>query len=150
MRRPAGWESALRSSAVEGLTTVSCADGELRTAANGHTLDYIFACDGARIHVAHGAQDAMFEDVTYAPAEPKGAGSDGVLKAPMDGKIVAVRAEPGAPVKKGDVLVILEAMKMEHEIAVGADGTLESVSVKPGDQVSARQVLAAVAPASAG
>lgn len=141
---------AVTNGAVEGLTTVSCAEGVLRAASNGHTLDYIFACDGARIHVAHGAHDAVFEDITYAPAEPKGAGSDGVLKAPMDGKIAAVRAEPGAPVKKGDVLVILEAMKMEHEIAAGTDGIVESISVKPGDQVSARQVLAAVAPASAG
>ncbi len=59
----------------------------------------------------------------------------------MDGKIVAVRAAAGEKVAKGQVLVVLEAMKMEHEIAAALDGVVDAVSVKASDQVSTRQVL---------
>ncbi len=101
-------------------------------------------CNGNRVHVdiSHGKTVAMFEDVTYAAAEPKHAGGDGAIRAPMAGKIVRVNVEPGAKVEKGQVLVILEAMKMEHEIVARGAGAVAAVSVKVGDQVTARQVLA--------
>ncbi|MCE9521019.1 MAG: ATP-grasp domain-containing protein [Alphaproteobacteria bacterium] len=86
-------------------------------------------------------RDALFEDITYAPAEPKGGAGGNVIRAPMSGRIVKVLAEPGAAVAKNQVLVILEAMKMEHELKAAADATVETVSAKPGDQVSIRQVL---------
>jgi len=97
------------------------------------------------IHVHHNGHDALFEDVTYAPAEPKSAGGDGAVRAPMAGKIVRVNVAPGAKVEKGQVLVILEAMKMEHEIVARGPGTVAAVSVKVGDQVAARQVLLTLA-----
>lgn len=94
-----------------------------------------------KVHVVIDGRDALFEDVTYAPAERKDAAGTGAIRAPMAGKIIKVAAEPGTKVAKGDLLVILEAMKMEHELRAAADGTVDSVTIKPGDQVAMRQVL---------
>ncbi len=93
------------------------------------------------VHVHHSGRDALFEDVTYVAAEPKGASGANVIRAPMAGRIVKVVAEPGAKVAKGQLLVVLEAMKMEHELRAAADGVVEAVAVKPGDQVAIRQTL---------
>jgi geranyl-CoA carboxylase alpha subunit len=68
----------------------------------------------------------------------------------MAGRIVKVMAEPGAKVAKNQILVILEAMKMEHELKALADGVVESVSAKAGDQVAIRQTLVTLLPGTAG
>jgi 3-methylcrotonyl-CoA carboxylase alpha subunit len=59
----------------------------------------------------------------------------GRMTAPMPGKVVDVRVTPGAKVKRGTPLLVLEAMKMEHTIAAPADGTVENVYYAVGDQV---------------
>ena len=61
--------------------------------------------------------------------------------APMNGAIVGVLAKPGDHVAKGQRIVVLEAMKMQHEISAERDGTIDKVLVKPGDQVATRQLL---------
>jgi 3-methylcrotonyl-CoA carboxylase alpha subunit len=60
---------------------------------------------------------------------------EGHLRAPMPGHVLDVRAELGSEVAAGAVLVVLEAMKMEHSLAAPWAGTVKSVSVKPGDRV---------------
>ncbi len=60
----------------------------------------------------------------------------GRLTAPMPGKVVAVLASKGQKVKKGDALVIMEAMKMEHTIAAPSDGQVEEILYEVGDQVA--------------
>ena len=82
-----------------------------------------------------------------APAAPKAAapaGAQGGVKvnAPMPGKILGVKVSAGQAVKKGDVLIVLEAMKMENEIVAPQDGTVASVNVTVGEQVEAGAVLA--------
>ncbi|MGH8443092.1 MAG: acetyl/propionyl/methylcrotonyl-CoA carboxylase subunit alpha [Nevskiaceae bacterium] len=120
-------------------------------------FDYIFT-DGVqgRAHYARAADQVYvcadgrtfgFTDRTYAPAEAKGAGSDGRITAHSDGKIVAVHVRPGDAVKKGQTLVVLEAMKMEFQLATPVDGKVESVSVAAGAQVKGRQLLVQVTPA---
>jgi geranyl-CoA carboxylase alpha subunit len=93
------------------------------------------------VHIHHSGLDAIFEDITYAPAEPKDGSGANVIRAPMAGRIVKVTAEPGATVVKGELLVILEAMKMEHELRAATDGVVDTVTAKQGDQVSIRQTL---------
>ena len=63
------------------------------------------------------------------------------LLAPMDGRIVAVLATAGEAVEKGQCVVVLEAMKIEHEVRAGRAGTVAQVSVAEGDQVAARALL---------
>jgi len=63
------------------------------------------------------------------------------LVAPMNGAIMGVHARPGDRVAKGQRLVVLEAMKMQHEICAERDGIIDKVLVKPGDQVATRALL---------
>ncbi|UXZ21098.1 acetyl/propionyl/methylcrotonyl-CoA carboxylase subunit alpha [Pseudomonas sp. YeP6b] len=65
----------------------------------------------------------------------------GTVKAPMDGAIVDVRVSSGETVTKGQLLLVLEAMKMEHPLTAGIDGVIKGVQVTAGDQVRNRQVL---------
>ena len=74
-------------------------------------------------------------------AAPAGAGAVKIT-APMPGKIVAVKANAGAAVKKGQVILVLEAMKMENDVVAPQDGTLASVDVAAGASVEAGSVLA--------
>lgn len=76
-------------------------------------------------------------------AAPKTSGSGAVkITAPMPGKIVAVKGQAGASVKKGDAVLVLEAMKMENEICAAQDGVIASVEVAVGDMVEGGDVLA--------
>lgn len=79
-----------------------------------------------------------------APAAPVSAGAQGSVKvnAPMQGKIVSVKASVGQAVKKGDVILILEAMKMENEVVAPQDGTVASINVSDGDKVESGAVVA--------
>jgi len=72
------------------------------------------------------------------------AAGDGRLTSPMPGRIVNVAAETGARVKKGQPVVVLEAMKMEHTLFAPFDGTLLDLNVKMGDQVSEGVTLARI------
>ena len=81
---------------------------------------------------------------TPAPAAtPAASGSKGsvVVSAPMPGKILGVKTEVGKAVKKGDVLMVLEAMKMENEIVAPQDGTVASVETTVGAQVESGDTL---------
>ena len=77
--------------------------------------------------------------VAAAPAAPAGAGER--VAAPMPGNILSVNVAAGDTVKKGQVLMILEAMKMENEIVAPQDGTVASVNVNKGDTVNSGDVL---------
>ena len=76
--------------------------------------------------------------------EPGTGLAEGALVAPMPGTVVRVDVTPGATVAAGQVLVVLEAMKMEHAVRAGVDGTLASVAVEPGQQVESGALLAVV------
>jgi len=73
-----------------------------------------------------------------------GPASDGALRAPMPGKIVATPAKPGDTVTRGQPVVVLEAMKMEHALVAPFDGVVGEIGVSVGDQVAADAVLATV------
>ena len=78
-----------------------------------------------------------------APAAAPVAGGEKV-SAPMPGTILDVRVSNGASVKKGDILFILEAMKMENEIMAPCDGTIASVSVTKGAAVDSGALLCVI------
>ena len=81
-----------------------------------------------------------------APAAPVTSGATGSVKieAPMPGKILAIKANAGQAVKKGEVVMILEAMKMENEITAPEDGTVASINVAVGDSVESGDTLASL------
>jgi acetyl/propionyl-CoA carboxylase alpha subunit len=75
-------------------------------------------------------------------AEGEVAAGDGAILSPMPGKIVSVAAKAGASLKKGDPILVLEAMKMEHTLTAPFDGKLAELNATPGAQVSEGVVLA--------
>ena len=82
--------------------------------------------------------------VAAAPVAPAPA-AGAQIKAPMPGNILDVKVTAGQSVKKGDVLVILEAMKMENEIQAPCDGKVTGVNVRKGDTVETQALLCTIA-----
>jgi acetyl-CoA/propionyl-CoA carboxylase biotin carboxyl carrier protein len=68
-------------------------------------------------------------------------GGDGKISVPMQGTIVKIQANVGDNVQAGDILVVLEAMKMENNIASDVDGTITEITVSEGDSVGAGDVV---------
>lgn len=99
--------------------------------------------DGAFLHVAWNGHVYRVEEL------PEGARAGqrrekGGLEATMPGKVIAVKAAAGQAVKKGDEVVVVEAMKMENALRAPQDGTVKAVHVKVGDMVGPGAVLAEI------
>ncbi len=110
---------------------------------NGTPYDVTVDEAGASAPVAAPAAPAA-KPATPAPAvKPAVSGDEGSIKveAPMPGTILDVKTSVGASVKSGDVLCILEAMKMENDIVAPADGTVASIAANKGDSVEAGQII---------
>ncbi|WP_426192414.1 acetyl/propionyl/methylcrotonyl-CoA carboxylase subunit alpha [Massilia sp. DWR3-1-1] len=130
--------------------TVSHADGaELSVTLGEAALRGAVRRDGDSFHVFSGGRHFVLQyaDPLAHAGEAEAAG--GRLTAPMPGKVVAVLVQNGQTVSKGDPLVIMEAMKMEHTIAAPADGTVEELLYQVGDQVADGAPLLAFTPAAA-
>ena len=95
------------------------------------------------VTVEEGAAGTASAASKAAPKAAAPAGAQGAVKvnAPMQGKILKINASAGASVKKGDVLLVLEAMKMENEICAPQDGTVATVECSVGDSVETGKVL---------
>ena len=106
-----------------------------------------------RVNVNGTVFEVEIEEMTGAPAAPAAAPAPAApaapaggekITAPMPGTILAVSVANGSAVKKGDVLMILEAMKMENEIMAPCDGTVTSVSVTKGASVESGTLLCTI------
>ena len=75
------------------------------------------------------------------PASSKASGAQKIV-APMPGTILSIKKKPGDVIKKGDVVMVLEAMKMENEILAPEDGTVVSIDVAEGSSVNTGDLLA--------
>lgn len=78
-----------------------------------------------------------------AAAAPIAAGAQ-TITAPMPGTVLEVKVVPGQAVKAGDILIILEAMKMENEILAPSDGTIDTVQTTKGTSVNASDILVTI------
>jgi 3-methylcrotonyl-CoA carboxylase alpha subunit len=103
--------------------------------------------DGARLTVSTGAAAWTFtlDDVLAAAADEE-AGADSV-RAPMPGLVTAVLVAEGQSVRRGDPLVVTEAMKMEHTLTAGRDGRVAAVRAAVGERVAEGTVLVTLEPA---
>jgi 3-methylcrotonyl-CoA carboxylase alpha subunit len=119
--------------------------GALQLAADGDGIDLHYAGQRQRVQVvrsgevAHvfapqGATQITVLDALAHAGETQTEG--GRLSAPMPGKVVSFAVKAGDTVSKGQVLAVMEAMKMEHTIAAPADGTVAELLYAPGDQVA--------------
>ena len=107
------------------------------------TLEVVDAAD-VKAAPAPVAAPAPAPVAAPAPAATAPAGGETVAS-PMPGTILSTNVSVGASVKKGDVLMILEAMKMENEIMAPCDGTISSLNVSNGTSVETGTVLCVIA-----
>lgn len=137
---------------------------------DGRRLEATIARDGAwievrsgdrvrRCAVARGGRGVWvaIEGTTYFfEAVEREAGARGAavaadeIRAPMTGRVVAVAAVPGSVAREGDLLLSLEAMKMEFKLTAPEDGTVLEVACAPGDRVELGQLLIRLKPAAEG
>ena len=112
--------------------SISCLGArEVLAVAANHDLLYV---------QQHGRQTVL-EDRTLAAAAARNTAGAGLVRAPMAGRIAALQVVAGQTVAKGDPLVVLEAMKMEHPAFAPADATVKRVCVEAGAQVTAGTLL---------
>ncbi|MEE1277917.1 MAG: biotin/lipoyl-containing protein, partial [Acutalibacteraceae bacterium] len=105
------------------------------------TLEVVDAADVKPAAPAPAAAPAPVAEAAPAPAAAPAAAGGETVVAPMPGTILSVNVANGAAVKKGDVLLVLEAMKMENEIMAPCDGTVSSVPATKGATVNTGDVL---------
>jgi len=122
------------------LEAVTLSPGLCRYQSDGVAGRLIWAFEGDVLHL----EGFSLRDVTHAPAEAADTRGEAALRAPMAGTVISVAAAPGDRVEKGQVLAVLEAMKMEHPLRAGVSGRVGAVNVTTGMQVKARQVLAEI------
>jgi geranyl-CoA carboxylase alpha subunit len=104
-----------------------------------------FAWGDGVLHLSAFGRTATFEDIQITGTSAAIGGGDAAL-APMAGRISAIRVKPGDEVGKGECLLVLEAMKMEHEVAAPRQGIIAAVLVKAGEQVTTRARLVELTP----
>ena len=121
-----------------------CGAGIVDLDNNGRRLQFTVKGDGNNWLVHSIAGDLVLEQQARFPDTGLDANTGG-LTAPMPGSVLATEVDAGAAVAKGDLLLIMEAMKMEHRITAPRDGVVETVHVSVGDQVDNGQLLVSMA-----
>ncbi|MEI7447547.1 MAG: acetyl-CoA carboxylase biotin carboxyl carrier protein subunit [Burkholderiales bacterium] len=107
----------------------------------------MLAGETLHLYTAHGHLALGYAPpLAHAGDESDAAGG---LAAPMPGKVIALMVEAGAAVKRGQPLLVMEAMKMEHTIAAPADGTVDALLYRVGDQVAEGAALVGFSPRAA-
>jgi geranyl-CoA carboxylase alpha subunit len=138
--------TARRPGAAHGIAAMrarhlNVSGGEIDAMIDGRLVRAIFARSGeASWWLADGAEIAVV-DARLQGRAGSAAALPGALLAPMHGRVTQVLVEAGHAVAAGALLVVLEAMKMEHQIRAPRAGTVAALHAKAGDQVAARQCL---------
>jgi geranyl-CoA carboxylase alpha subunit len=102
---------------------------------------------GGRAWMREGGRTWDFEDVSFEPTVKAEAQSDGKVRASMNGRVASLHVAFGERVTRGQKLLVLEAMKMEHVHVSTIEGTVAALHVAEGDQVEAHRVVVEVVPA---
>ncbi|MEH2623923.1 geranyl-CoA carboxylase alpha subunit [Bradyrhizobium sp. AZCC 1719] len=120
----------------------------IRFRADGMMESARFLRDGGRLYILHRGASIAARDLTLAaPASAAAADGDGKVRATMNGRVVAVLVKPGEQVAVGQPVMTLEAMKMEHVHMAGVAGTVSSIDVAEGEQVTTGRIVVEIAAA---
>jgi len=112
---------------------------------DGDRVVRVFAiADGGTTWVFH--DGVTYEHVEQRTARARGGAPAGSLTAPMPATVVHVKVKPGDEVKRGDILIVLEAMKMELPVRAPADGRVTAVHCEPGQLVQPDTSLIEIGP----
>ena len=117
------------------------ASGEMVLTVDGHRQRVMLAHAGNTWWVQAKSGEVQLHTLELLPEPKMPADAGGSLRAPMPGVVLAILVEVGQRVQKGDALLKLEAMKMEHTIRTAADGVVETIYFAPGDTVAADTIL---------
>lgn len=135
--RQKGDQAGAREMAV---IAYDCGQGQVDMAIDGMRMRFRLARDADKWLVQGQAGDLALAELPRFPP-PEAAGAAGSLTAPMPGRVLAVEVKAGDKVAKGQTLMALEAMKMEHRIRAPAAGRVKAVHASVGDQVENGQAL---------
>jgi geranyl-CoA carboxylase alpha subunit len=136
-RRGAGHFAVRRGEELTHITLVAASDDALTVVQHGVRRTVPFARVGPRCFLPA----LTVTDITQRPAASADGGT-GTLIAPLDGAVTAVFVQAGEAVTRGQLLLVMEAMKMEHRLVADVDGTVVTLRARVGDQVKTRQLLA--------
>ncbi|EJL87355.1 biotin carboxylase [Polaromonas sp. CF318] len=115
--------------------------GETRWRVAAVRLQGAVGQSASRWHVQAGGVDLFMEDASFEAVSSGGAAASQELRAPFNGKVITVHALPGQAVRRGDTLLVIESMKLEHAINAPHDAVLAAVMVESGQQAASGQVL---------
>ncbi len=128
---------------LEGVDVTSASPTRVELEEGGVSIGYDVVVGTTTVDVDGPDGSATFEVVPEF-VDPADVVAEGSLLAPMPAAVVSVAVETGQHVSKGDVVLVLEAMKMQHTITAPSDGVVSELDVSPGQQVEAGVVLAII------
>ena len=135
-----GYEITIEEDVIQ-INDVACDEDQLIYTIDNVTRTAAFSINEENISLDLGDRVLNLTRTTYLPAASKDAAGSGIIKATTEGLVVDVLVNPNDMVNKGDTLVIVEAMKMEHRFKADGDGEVVSVNVSKGQQIKNRQLL---------
>ena len=147
MRVYAGPRGATRVEAAgeEAQLVVAHADGGYQLTEAGRSRRAVLVRNGAQVWLRDEGRSWDFEDISFEPAIKIETEHDGKVRAAMNGRVASLDVAVGDKVTRGQKLLVLEAMKMEHVHVASVEGTVEAVHIGEGDQVEAHRILVEVA-----
>ena len=93
-------------------------------------------------HVLVGGTDIWLQEASFAPPAPTHSSSEfSEIRAPFNGQVIAIPSPVGTKVLRGDTLLVLESMKLEHRLTAPADGMVKTMAVSLGQQIASGQLL---------
>ncbi|MEM7336314.1 MAG: biotin/lipoyl-containing protein, partial [Chloroflexota bacterium] len=124
------------------LQVVSQTENRLTFEKNGLRDSFLYAFDrDGVLWLQYGEATITFENSLHTPPENADSASSGQITAPMPGAVMRVDVAEGDTVQKGQTLLILEAMKMEHTILAPIDGTVQKILVSQGQQMQKKELM---------
>jgi 3-methylcrotonyl-CoA carboxylase alpha subunit len=130
------WSIAIDEGTALRLTNPRIENGALVAGTDNGRLRATVVADGTQITVIERGRTHRLSRVDVLAEAEAGATGHGQLTSPMPGTVVRVMVEAGASVTRGQPLMVVEAMKMEHTIAAHADGVVKQVKFRAGDSVA--------------
>jgi 3-methylcrotonyl-CoA carboxylase alpha subunit len=128
------------------VTLTDAGPGRMRILQDGRSTAFDVFVDQRRVHVWSESGEGEFEFAEPAGAEPAHTVAEGALSTPLPGTVVALEVRVGEKVSARQILVVVEAMKMEHAIRAPRDGTVTAIHFKVGERVAEGVALIELGP----
>jgi geranyl-CoA carboxylase alpha subunit len=132
--------------AANGIDPFAMAKGQLQLTLDHQPLQLFYAWAGDELWLQLGGDSWMVEDARLQPQVQSAAASSNQVHAPMHGRVLRLEVVAGDAVTSGQLLLVMEAMKMEHHLHAPRDGTVQGVHASAGMQVSRGQKLVQLTP----